>query len=269
MTTMQTAFASVGITDPAQIAMIDGRYVHACPLPDDYLASRITHQSVTSEVMLEAPAKREPRVFHISQMQERPEDLVDGPAFDRDVAIQLHRLVSLGDFDPALAYAQLKEWDGLCAMYERLKFNTVEYAKGVQEELQRVYREAGTQDEIPRAQIERLNEKLQGLRVQCFYYSRKFKMALAERELAVGRSGIDFAPYVSIAERAKKSAQAWAQRKRQRASELDRLIGMTDGQYRQLQESGLLADRPYTPRLNGVEAGDDAGTPLHMGTSVD
>lgn len=245
-TTMSNAFASAGYV-PSIAPTESGVYVHACELPPDYLEQRkmALQAAITTE-------PRKPRVFHVSQMVERPDELVDVAAFDRDIAGQLQALVSLGDWDPALEYAQLKEWDALCACYERLKHNTVLYAKGVQDQIQRVYRDAGSDGEIPRLQVERLTERLQGLRVQSFYYSRKFKVCLQEREKAVGRSGIEFGPYVSIAERAKKGAQAWAAKRLQRAADLDLLNALPKERQEELLQK-VIPNRPYQPRLDGVD----------------
>lgn len=204
----------------------------------------------------------EPRVFKPSAALESPVENLSMPEYDKAIAAAFHTLLALGDWDDSLRYAQLKEWDNLTACYERLRYNTVQYAIGKKKELERLYREAGTEDEIPITQSERLVKQIEQLRTQSLYFSRKFKVAKKLREEAVAASGIAFGPYVSIEDRAKRSAQAWAQRKRARNAELDRLIGMSDEEYRALLNSGALN---YKPRHDGVDAEDGTNNRVSLG----
>jgi hypothetical protein len=212
-------------------------------------------------------------VFHPSQMDGDPSSLIDEAEFDRSITATMKALVSTSDWDPALEYAQLKEWDGLCFMYERLRTNVIDRAKLVKDELARLTRETDDETEIPLLQVERLQRQLSGLRVQVYNFSRKFKAAKAAREAAVNASGIDFGPYISIADRAKRSAQAWASRKTARQMQLDRLIGLTPEELAKANLDRLrrFDETPaeYRVRLNGVDANDGANHGAAKGTSID
>lgn len=190
--------------------------------------------------------------FQASDMDENPADLIDVKEFDRQIAGKLHALVSLSDWDDSLDFAMLKEFDALTACYERLLYNVEKAGKETAAEIERIYREAdATGSEIPRQQIERLHRRRQQLRTQYLNFHRKFTVCRQERESVVAASPFSFGPYRSIDERAKMGAQAWAQRKRARNAELDRLVGMSESEYRRWQQ-----DAAYKPRHDGVEDGD-------------
>lgn len=271
-----------GFVDPAQFAAAQMKEHLA---ETAHIAGQVSHVDETTgrafghmpEPSGELPVyvKREPRVFHgpvrpkefsIADMVEKPSDLVDEREYDRAIAGALHAVVALGDWDESLAYAQLKEWDALAACYERLLFNTEQFGVKSSQELQRLYREADAKnDEVPRQQVERLQRQLQGLRVQYWYYRRKFTVARKEREDFVAASPIGFGPYRTIAERAKMGAAMWRQKKRARNAELDRLIGLPQPAYNQwLKESST-----YYPEHDGVDATDGSHNRAALGHDED
>lgn len=211
------------------------------------------------------PEPRRPVVFEMTRLTESPDELIDTETYDRDLAAAMRALVGLSDWDPAMAYGQLKQWDQLTLLYETLRMSTIDFAKTVTDSIQRLYRESDAKgDEIPRAQIERLNEQLQGLRMQVFDYSRRYKVAKIERERAVRQSGINFPAYLSLAER-KVTAQARHRSRRLAATEVDRLNAMTPAErveaLKAVARSGV-AD--YRPRHNGIES-PEADTPVSLG----
>jgi hypothetical protein len=193
---------------------------------------------------------------------ERPSELIDTPSYQVDLAAAMRALVGLSDWSINLEYGQLKQWDSLAAGYERDMFNLVPYGKDIADQINQLYREADVAgDEIPRAQIEQLTEKLRGFREQYHDFWCRYGVALVERERAVNASGIDFGAYRSLADRAKLGVANETNRRRNaQQNELDRLNAMSEAErakhLKQLKAKGIDAWRrnqiAYQAKYDGV-----------------
>lgn len=204
-----------------------------------------------------AEAVRKVREFSPSQFVEHPSELVDLVSFRASLRQTMQALVSTADYDPACEIIAIKEYDGMAQQAERHMYGVEQQAEATKKEIARLHRESPDDTEIPIVQIERLEERLRGLRVQYFHFREKHRVALELREQAVGVSGINWPPYVSIKDRAQRGEQEWRAKQRRKTFSSGNVAVMTDAEFRE-QAKGL---RPYQPRNNGVDAAGSERSP--------
>lgn len=158
------------------------------------------------------------------------------------------------DWDEDLRIAGPKIIDQLLYMAERLAHNVEQAQKRTVEQITALQRDT-MNDEIPVVQLERLERRLKGLRVQQRHFQLMFYSFELEREPTIARSGIEnWDQFEGLKKRAERSHQAYVSKVRQRTSLSMVIENMTDAQYREW----VAKTRRYEPRANGVDASDEA-----------
>jgi hypothetical protein len=157
------------------------------------------------------------------------------------------------DWDDSLKIAMPKIMDQMLYMTERLLFNIQNALKETADQLSALARQS-MGDEIPRQQLERLEWKQAGLRVQErhyqlmeFAFKAEHQMAVHDYEEATGRS---WGAYEGIKKRAERSARAYRSKVRQRTSLSMVIENMDDAEYSAWVEK----TKRYEPRHNGTFA---------------
>lgn len=160
------------------------------------------------------------------------------------------------DWDASLEIAGPKIADQLLYMCERLLFNVQSALKAAAEQLAAVSRQT-IGDEIPRQQLERLEWKIAGLRVQERHYELMAYAFKVEHERAVRiyehATDRKWGAYEGIKARAERSARAYRSKVRQRTSVSMVIENMSDAEYAKWVDN----TKRYEPKRNGVDASEE------------
>jgi hypothetical protein len=160
------------------------------------------------------------------------------------------------DWDPSLEIAAPKIAEQLLYMCERLLFNIEKALRDCAQQLNALSRQT-MNDEIPRQQIERLEWKQAGLRVQerhyqLMTYAFKAEAEAAKRYYEAG-TGRSWGAYEGIKARAERSAREWRSKMRRRSSLSMVIENMTTEEFNRWAEN----TKRYEPKVNGVDLSDD------------
>ena len=165
------------------------------------------------------------------------------------------------DWDESLKIAMPKMMDQLLYMTERLLFNVQNSLKETADQLNALAR-SSMGDEIPRQQLERLEWKQAGLRVQErhyqlmeFAFKAEHQMAVHDYEEATDRS---WGAYEGIKKRAERSARAYRSKVARRSSLSMVIENMDDEEFARWVDS----TKRYEPKHNGVDASDEDAVDL-------
>ena len=172
------------------------------------------------------------------------------------------------DWDESLKIAMPKVMDQLLYMTERLLFNIQTSLKETADQLNALMRQS-MGDEIPRQQLERLEWKQAGLRVQErhyqlmeFAFKAEHLMAVHDYEAGTGRS---WGAYEGIKKRAERSARAWRSKVRRRSSMSMVIENMSEEDYARWVDT----TKRYEPKADGTAASDEEVLNIDTGLGYD
>ena len=180
---------------------------------------------------------------------------------ERDERIQqlrraMRMILHAADWEGSLLIAPPKIADQMLYMCERLLHNVQNALKETAAQLNAATRQS-MGDEIPRQQIDRLEWKQAGLRVQerhyemmTFAFKEEHYLAVQSYENVTQRS---WGAYEGIKKRAERSAREYRSKVRRRSSMSMVIENMSDAEYRQWVDN----TKRYEPKLNGVDAADE------------
>jgi hypothetical protein len=230
---------------------------------------------VASELPKEPPRRNAKRVrFTPYQFRRSLDPLALGTtAQERTEKVNLYRQAARmmwngADWDPSLEIASPKIAEQLLYMCERLLFNIQKALRDAAQQLNALSRQT-MNDEIPRQQIERLEWKQAGLRVQerhyelmTFAFKAEYEAAKHAYEAGTGRS---WGAYEGIKARAERSAREWRSKMRRRSSFSMVIENMSTEEFNRWAEN----TKRYEPKLDGVAVSDDDAEPGPEGGGYD
>jgi hypothetical protein len=210
------------------------------------------------------PVRFTPREFR----QSLDPVLIAMTAEERNERVALYRTAAKmmwngADWDDSLNIVSPKIMDQLLYMCERLLYSVHEALHKTGQEIKALQRQT-MNDEIPRQQIERLEWRQAGLRVQERHFELMAYAFKSEHDLACryweGATGSKWGAYEGLKARKERSAREWRSKNRRRSSLSMVIENMSTEEFNQW----VAKTQRYEPKLNGVEASDEEATPVDM-----
>lgn len=224
----------------------------ALPVPRTLTASRLPETKRNAK-----PVRFTPREF-----RRRMDPVMLGMTkTERDeriaqMRLALRLLVDACDWDPSLEIVGPKIADQMLYMCERLAFNVGDRMRETAQQINATSRQT-MNDEIPRQQLERLEWRQSGFRVQERHFQMMEHAFKAEREIVVsayeGATDRSWGAYEGIKLRAERSARRYREKVRKRSALSMVIENMDAEEYARWVEK----ESRYEPRLDGVAASDD------------